>query len=78
MTARGHQHPPRPVWGWHTLSPNAPFADAKAYGTPRHKKIVILMTGGENTITDSSDSNASNWPGSAIWQGRVLKATAAT
>lgn len=63
------------VWGWHTLSPNAPFADAKAYGTAKHKKIVVLMTDGENTITDSGDSNASYYSGSGfIWQGRVLKA----
>ena len=63
------------VWGWHTLSPNAPFADAKAYGTAKHKKIVILMTDGENTITNSGDSNSSYYSGSGfVWQGRVLQA----
>lgn len=76
MTATGDTNIPLGlVWGWHTLSPNAPFADAKAYGTPKHKKIVILMTDGENTITNSGDSNASYYSGSGfVWQGRVLQA----
>lgn len=38
------------MWGWRTLSPKLPFADAKAYGTPNHKKIMVLMTDGENQI----------------------------
>lgn len=63
------------VWGWHTLSPNAPFADGVAYGTPRHKKIVILMTDGQNTMMDPGNPNASSYSGTGyIWQGRVLQA----
>jgi Flp pilus assembly protein TadG len=38
------------MWGWRTLSPKLPFADAKPYGTPNHKKVLVLMTDGENQI----------------------------
>ena len=57
------------VWGWHTLSPNAPFADGVAYGTVKVRKIIILMTDGENTSTDSSNPNDSTYSGLGyIWQ----------
>jgi Flp pilus assembly protein TadG len=59
------------VWGWHTLSPNAPFADGSAYTTQHMKKIVILMTDGENTMTNpgSNNSNGSYYSGLGyIWQ----------
>lgn len=62
------------AWGWNTLSPNAPFADGVAYGTPKHKKIVILMTDGENTIAQRDTPNDGTYAGTGyIWQGRVLK-----
>lgn len=38
------------MWGWRTLSPNQPFADGAAYGTRDNKKVLVLMTDGENTI----------------------------
>lgn len=38
------------VWGWHLLSPNAPFSDGAAYGTPRVTKVAVLMTDGDNAI----------------------------
>lgn len=57
------------VWGWHTLSPNAPFADGVAYGTPKVRKIMILMTDGENTTSTSSNPNGSTYSGLGyIWQ----------
>jgi Flp pilus assembly protein TadG len=76
MTATGDTNIPIGlVWGWHTLSPKAPFADGVAYGTAKHKKIVVLMTDGQNTITDSGNSDDSYYSGSGyIWQGRVIKA----
>lgn len=59
MTAVGDTNIPMGlVWGWHTLSPNAPFSDGSAYGTQHLKKIVILMTDGENTMTNPGGSNA--------------------
>jgi Flp pilus assembly protein TadG len=38
------------MWGWRTLSPNLPFADGAAYGTAGNRKVLVIMTDGENTI----------------------------
>lgn len=45
------------AWGWHTLSPNGPFADGVAYLTPKTSKIIVLMTDGDNTMNALSNSN---------------------
>jgi Flp pilus assembly protein TadG len=60
------------MWGWHLLSPNAPFADGRAYGTPKSQKIVILMTDGDNTMGSTGNNNASLYNSLGyIWQGRL-------
>jgi Flp pilus assembly protein TadG len=60
------------VWGWHLLSPNAPFADGVAYSTPQTTKIVVMMTDGQNQNTANSNSNASFYSGDGyIWQNRL-------
>ncbi|MEH6678532.1 pilus assembly protein [Phenylobacterium sp.] len=57
------------VWGWHTLSPNAPLADGVAYGTKNHRKIIILMTDGDNVNSSKSNDNGSTYSGLGyIWQ----------
>jgi hypothetical protein len=62
------------AWGWNTVSPFAPFADGVAYGTPKYKKIVVLMTDGENTISQRDTPNDGTYAGTGyIWQGRVIK-----
>ncbi|CAN5874988.1 hypothetical protein BH11PSE1_BH11PSE1_15530 [soil metagenome] len=72
------------VWGWRALSPNAPFADGAPYSTPHLRKIIILMTDGDNTMGDPSSSweqNKSYYSGLGyIWQGMlgVTSANAAT
>jgi hypothetical protein len=38
------------MWGWHALSPNAPFADGTAYGAPGNTKVIVMMTDGEQAI----------------------------
>jgi Flp pilus assembly protein TadG len=48
------------VWGWHALSPNQPLADGKAYNTEHLRKVIILMTDGENTFFDAKDANNKN------------------
>ncbi|WP_175525484.1 pilus assembly protein [Bosea sp. OK403] len=49
------------VWGTATLSPGAPFTEAKPLTTPRLKKFMILLTDGDNTKNrfegDGSTSN---------------------
>ena len=56
------------MWGWHTLSPNAPFGDGRAYDTPGLKKIIIIMTDGANNLN-------ANWFAYGgvgfIWQNRL-------
>jgi len=60
------------MWGWHLLSPNAPFADGRAYGAPKSTKVVILMTDGENTMGSTGNNNASLYNSNGyIWQGRL-------
>ena len=60
------------MWGWHTLSPNAPFADGAAYSTPKTQKIIVLLTDGDNTNDVYSNPNASIYTGYGyIWQGRL-------
>ena len=57
------------VWGWHTLSPNAPFSDGVAYGTKNHRKIIILMTDGDNVASTGNYDNDSLYSGIGyIWQ----------
>ena len=60
------------VWGWHLLSPNAPFSDGVAYGTPRTTKVVVMMTDGQNQMTSNSNNNASFYNGDGyVWQNRL-------
>ncbi len=37
------------MWGWRTLSPNAPFADGSSYDSEVVRKVIVLMTDGANT-----------------------------
>ena len=62
MTASGDTEIPLGLmWGWHVLSPNAPFADGQAYGTPNLLKIIVLVTDGANTYNSSSNINLSHY-----------------
>jgi Flp pilus assembly protein TadG len=36
------------MWGWRTLSPNAPFAGGRPYNTANNRKIMVFMTDGFN------------------------------
>ncbi len=62
------------MWGWHTLSPNLPFKDGVAYSTENTKKIMVVLTDGDNTntTTDASIKNNSTYSGLGyIWQNRL-------
>ena len=37
------------VWGWRTLSPDQPFNNGRAYSVETNKKIMIIMSDGDNT-----------------------------
>jgi len=66
------------VWGWHTISPNGPFATSgpvpvAPYGDPKHSKIAVVMTDGWNEFVESGDpNNHSLYEGLGyIWQNRI-------
>ncbi|QGM99260.1 TadE/TadG family type IV pilus assembly protein [Methylocystis parvus] len=49
------------MWGWRTISPNAPFAAGRPYSTAANRKIMVFMTDGfnnwasqTNTVTGST------------------------
>jgi|GEM_PF-472133 len=73
MIASGNTNVPLgAMWGWHTLSPNAPFGDGRAYGTERLTKIIIIMTDGENVMSDASNPNRGTYNGLGyIYQNRL-------
>jgi len=59
-------------WGWHVLSPYAPFSDGVAYGTANTQKIIVLMTDGEQNNATPNNPNDSYYSGLGyIWQGRL-------
>lgn len=47
------------AWAWRTLSPNAPFADGKAYNTTGLQKVIVLMTDGVNELIDNGNNASS-------------------
>jgi Flp pilus assembly protein TadG len=51
------------MWGWRTISPNAPLGDAKAYDTSpsaTNQKVIVLMTDGFNNWS----AQPNTWGGS--------------
>ncbi|SEG70257.1 Flp pilus assembly protein TadG [Methylobacterium sp. 190mf] len=60
------------AWGWHVLSPNAPFADGAPYTDAKTRKYVVLMTDGQNQSAPSSSDNQSYYSGIGfIWNNRI-------
>lgn len=50
------------MWGWRALSPAAPFTEGRTGTTERPlKKIMIVMTDGENTYSTNSTVNKSTY-----------------
>lgn len=44
------------TWGWRVLSPTAPYTEGVAYSDNTTKKILILMTDGDNTMPSANNS----------------------
>lgn len=64
MGASGNTNIPMGLmWGWHTLSPNAPFGDGASYTDDEVTKVVILMTDGDNVNSDYDNPNDSTYSG---------------
>jgi len=58
------------MWGWRTISPNAPFGDGRAYNWDSatavgpgsqiiNRKFIVLMTDGDNVWNSNSNPNGS-------------------
>ena len=60
MAAKGYTNIHHGImWGWRSLSPDAPLDEGKPYNEPYHAKIMIVMTDGANTFPTSSTHNQS-------------------
>lgn len=58
MVAYGNTHVPMGlVWGWHVVSPNAPYALGSPYNAKGVVKIVVLVTDGANTYTTNANNH---------------------
>lgn len=76
MTAVGETNIPLGlVWGWHAVAPSGPLTGGTPYQTQYVRKIIILMTDGENTMNNPSKSgelNGSFYGGLGyIWQNML-------
>ena len=73
MTPSGNTNIPMGlVWGWHVLTPLAPFGDGAPYTDKDVTKIAILMTDGTNVMNTSDNPNDSNYSGLGyVWAKRL-------
>lgn len=44
------------MWGWRTISPNAPFAAGSAYKTKTTRKVMVFMTDGFNNWSSQTNT----------------------
>ncbi len=49
------------AWGWRVISPGAPFTEGTSYSDDKFKKVIILLTDGENYIGGYSNHNKSQY-----------------
>ena len=60
------------MWGWRMLSPTAPFTEGRAYSAADNKKILILMTDGENTYFANGKFTVSHYGAwGYIWKSHL-------
>jgi Flp pilus assembly protein TadG len=60
------------IWGWHAVSPNLPLADGRPYGAKNVSKVIILLTDGDNVMSESNNANDSTYSGYGyVWQKRL-------
>ena len=63
-------------WGWKALSPQAPLEEGRPYGTADNRKIMIVMTDGENTYYPNGRPTRSHYGAfGQAWQGRIFAGT---
>jgi Flp pilus assembly protein TadG len=76
MNATGNTNIPMGLaWGWYALSPNDMLSNNAPYSDDETGKVIVLMTDGDNTISNPGDTynkNGSAYAGVGyIWQNRV-------
>ena len=49
------------MWGWRVLSPGAPFTQGKSYTAPNNRKVIVLMTDGQNNLNGVSNFDHSDY-----------------
>ena len=60
------------MWGWRVLSPGPPFTEGKSYTAPNNRKVIILMTDGQNNLQGISTFNHSDYTSYGyVIKGRV-------
>lgn len=47
-------------FGWHVLSPNAPWTEGENYNKPNYIKSIVLLTDGEQTVSAWGPGNSSS------------------
>jgi Flp pilus assembly protein TadG len=67
------------IWGWRTLSPNPPFGDGQAYGTPSLIKAVVLETDGDAEVGGNTQGWTQDFTGYGyISEGKLGDTTSGT
>ncbi len=51
------------VWGWHVLSPTAPFEEGEEYDNAAWRKFMVVMTDGDNDWGDYTSHNGTRYTG---------------
>ena len=49
------------MWGWRVLSPGEPFTEGRPYSDQKNKKIMVVMTDGENTYNTYNNQNKTGY-----------------
>ncbi len=49
------------MWGWRALSPGLPFPEGRPYSDQKNRKIMVVMTDGENTYNTYSNQNRTGY-----------------
>jgi Flp pilus assembly protein TadG len=59
------------MWGWRTITPKGPFADGRSYtwkqNNVRNKKIMVVMTDGDNFWGRAADGNGNTNPNLSVY-----------
>lgn len=73
MVATGYTNITQGIaWGWHVLSPTAPFEEGAEYTDKEWKKYIIVMTDGDNNWGNYSSHNETRYTGYGfVAQGRL-------